>query len=297
MINRESVVELFRVEAIRRGMRKELVDILPSLPPYLLHLLIHEKKLPSHVESQDELFLGQGDSGAIRFKKILLSPLGVKCQEELPLNGHESLNAPGIFRWICIALEDLEHHQPHAFEFIQNWCSAIVWLRRKADASVTEITSASIPSLPLCTFISRKAIRHIPPKIILKEIGLYGLQENLYHEALHHQLTCFLLFEDILHTPPAESPHVSIPWRNAKWPLDRVFHAAWVYGGLHKFRSNALSWSKNPTVRHSINEGLREGAKSGAYLLSEMKRHSSFFSPRAFEVMENIASNFNFCDS
>lgn len=77
--------------------------------------------------------------------------------------------------------------------FIADFISTLVWLIPK-NANANN-GSASFYELPHVTFISDATLFFVPPFHQLpREFGFLGFVENLYHEALHHQVHTFNAF-------------------------------------------------------------------------------------------------------
>ena len=173
----------------------------------------------------------------------MLSDRGIHASTytSLPIAGHTPIRAPGIYRWITESLAELANKDSERLVFIETWTSLIVWLLRDWKTPPDrQITSVAIPLFPHCTFLTERAIIHIPPKVIVPAVTYYALQENLFHEALHQQLSATLIFEEILTEDWKVHPQIDIPWRNASWRIDRVLHAAWVYSRVTQMRIDEL---------------------------------------------------------
>ena len=225
---------------------------------------------------------------------MLLSAVG-PCSEvfgALPLDGHVPIRAPGINRWIVAALTELGEKAPRHLELIQSWCSMIVWLTRDDNEPPrVGLTSVALPSLPHCTFVSTKAIRHIPPSVILPVVGMYGLQENLFHEALHQQLSATLVFEPLLEEGWHDAPGVHIPWRATTWPVDRALHAAWVYHHLASFRAEELARSRDggSAEKAALVGAHQDALQADRYLVAALQEHRAQFGPRRAALLDALA--------
>jgi hypothetical protein len=168
----------------------------------------------------------------------------------------------------------------------------IVWLTVDKDRPPeTELTSVALPILPHCSFITNKAIRHIPPNIIIPAVNYYALQENLFHEATHQQLSATLIFEEILTTdgPPPEV--IEIPWRKTRWPVDRALHAAWVYRKVSSMRKDEIERGPEggKAVEVVLSQALDEGERALIYLLKALEPHYGAFTSRGQEILEQAA--------
>jgi hypothetical protein len=164
---------------------------------------------------------------------------------------------------------------------VQTWTSLLVWLTHDRTYPTGDlVTSVAIPGLPHCTFLSHKALRHIPPQEIFPVASPYALAENLYHEALHQELSATLRW---LPSFDGYSAHdlptlIDIPWRGAKWPHDRVLHAAWIYARLIPFRKLALAdEALDPEVRASISASLIQAESALGYLANALEQEVDMF--------------------
>lgn len=267
-----------------------------ALPPALIHniLLGHARSTKVACESPSSAAVGFDDPDLERWGSLILSARGFSedIQSTLPLDGHRPIGAPGILRWVHLALDELQAIDSNSTSFIQDWCSVVVWVERKEDrVDVTELTSTSLPILPFATFVSKKMIRHIPPKHMLPAITFYGIQENLFHEALHQQLASFLIVRDTMVRDLADCPLVHIPWRRTEWPIDRVLHAAWVYRHLRDFRRARLqTFYDSDHFMEALYHSLQDAELSLAYLTSELERHRSVFSATGAAVVDLVSS-------
>jgi hypothetical protein len=294
LISREAAVDFYATRARELGW-KIPQDIIASLPPALCYWLLKGDEARPGIKglsSAEEFALGFQCPEIERVGSVLLSVQGLETeiQASLPLHGHRPVAAPGILRWIHLALAELSDFAPEAYLFIQDWCSLVVWLEREPERrDVTELTSTSLPMLPFASFVSKKMIRHLPPKHIMPAVNYYGIQENLFHEALHHQLSAFIIQQAVLSKPPADAPKIPIPWRGVSWPIDRVLHAAWVYSGLQDLRRKRLA---NPVDDQAFNKALGTATEDGAvaleFLANCLMRNRSAFTGAGQAVIESL---------
>ena len=123
-------------------------------------------------------------------------------------------------------------------------------------------------------------IRHLPPKHIMPEVNFYGVQENLFHEALHQQLSALIIQQDVLKEAPSTAPAVHIPWRGVDWPIDRVMHAAWVYFGLQELRLARLKrQGDSPEFIKALKAATENGVTVLTYLIDYLIKYSYLFTP------------------
>lgn len=178
---------------------------------------------------------------------VIEGAIAPQIWQTLPLQDHRIIQPHAAdLDMFQTAFHYLDHHHGNLLsdtrEFIQ--AVALVDLREEERKDAICVTSVSIPDLPFCSFLSYKALFHIPPNIVVTVPDIRFLAENLYHESIHHQVTLNLLENELLqeeyHTKL--SPQVAIPWREGGlsrmkyWELDRVMHAFNVYVALLPYR-------------------------------------------------------------
>lgn len=116
--------------------------------------------------------------------------------------------------------------------FIAEFTSSICWIESYA------IGSAGFYEVPHCTFFSDSAMFSIPPEIVVDQThAAYAIFENLYHEALHHQMHAFSTltygyFIDEL----KEKPFISLSWRDRTFTLLEAIHALHIYSTVTPLR-------------------------------------------------------------
>lgn len=144
--------------------------------------------------------------------------------------------------------------------FIADFVSTLVWLVPKNANSNNG--SASFYELPHITFISDATLFFVPPfHQIPKEFGVIGFIENLYHEALHHQVHSFNAFHGDLYCygNMGEST-IDFPQRKDRtFSYTQAFNACYVYGEIVKYRRKVaqyLSGKYRPEKSTWINEAL-----------------------------------------
>ena len=162
----------------------------------------------------------------------------------------------------------------------------------------SQITSSSFPVLPLCVFISDKALHHIPPNSISQEPSYRFLAENLYHEAVHQAVNMNLLIHEIFieDYDSAKSPKVEIPWRynqvkrNQYWELDRTFHATVVYSQVIQYRLAQLNdLNLIPFEREAFEEATKAGIEAATYLSQSLLNNKQYFTEKGAELIEDLA--------
>ena len=180
MISRQEVIDFYedRSRALGWKLPPSQIELLPSA-------LVHKILLGEGPHTIDtggrytHQMVGFDDATLETWGTLALSVRGFSegIQSSLPLEGHKPIRAPGVLRWIRIALDELAAIDQDSVSYIQEWCSVIVWIERIIGRpDVVELTSTSIPILPFATFVSKKIIRHLPPKHILPVVNFYGVQ-------------------------------------------------------------------------------------------------------------------------
>lgn len=254
------------------------------LPPYLCRSLILGTGT-GPIRSLSAAYVGTrtGTFASAGGLRMSVGGFSERLFARLPLDGHVPLDVPGLAEWLREAMDALRAVDPDAATFTQAWCSLVVWVAPDAARPPKAVlTSVAVPTLPHCTFLSVKSLRHIPARHVHEGASLYALAENLYHEALHQQLSASLVFADHEASPIAlNRTRVTIPWRDgAAWRLDRVVHAAWVYAHLQRLRLRALSSGSVVTdERRLVEQAAAESAPKLDYLLAELRRSPTLAEP------------------
>ncbi|MFV8983655.1 hypothetical protein [Serratia fonticola] len=144
--------------------------------------------------------------------------------------------------------------------FIADFISTLVWLIPKNENSNNG--SASFYELPHVTFISDATLFFVPPYHRLpREYGFIGFVENLYHEALHHQVHTFNAFHgDQYCLGTIGESIIDFPQRQDRtFSYTQAFNACYVYGEIVKYRRKVaqyLSDEYRPEGTTWINEAL-----------------------------------------
>ncbi|WP_330925964.1 hypothetical protein [Candidatus Sororendozoicomonas aggregata] len=136
---------------------------------------------------------------------------------------------------------------------IARFISSIVWLT--SDDDDAEFGSASFYEMPHCTFFSDAALFFVPPYIqIEKGISGIAIIENMYHEALHHQMHSHCFNNKISYgkniNPYEET--VYLPQRkDRKFTYFQAINALHVYHNVVKFREKAISVLNKIDIKNS----------------------------------------------
>lgn len=166
-----------------------------------------------------------------------------------------------------------------------------------------QLTSCSLPDVPLCAFLTERASRHIPPLTLAEAPSPRHTAENIYHEAVHQMVNVKLLTEGLLPEDydAQTGPRVPIYWRadsierNRQWELDRVLHAAAVYVHLLDWRAReladcaTLSESESTAIRSSGETAI----ESVRHLLRALHEQIDAFTPRGGLFIGKLAEAAN----
>lgn len=277
--------------ASRNGASRKVLKYLRAGAPYACYQALQDSA-PSEQTEEQGYYSGKSANRRRTVFGIEMATDGLEetCLRQLPLNGHVAVASWGVFSWVDEALSALEKRDKGSLDYIMKWCRLIVWLRKTEDSKLTELTSVAIPSMPFGVFISRKAIRHIPPKTIINHVGLYALQENIFHECAHQELSAFLLCNDLLIAGGVTDHEISIPWRNTSWPIDRALHAAFVYSKLNAFRHRALKGSQlHPEETLAIRTAQESGKAALEHLTTQLKHACHLLTPAGERILSLVS--------
>lgn len=160
--------------------------------------------------------------------------------------------------------------------FIADFISTLVWLIPK-NANANN-GSASFYELPHVTFISDATLFFVPPFHQLpREFGFLGFVENLYHEALHHQVHTFNAFHGNQYCQGALGESlIDFPQRQDRiFSYTQAFNACYVYGEIVRYRRKVaqhLSTEYQTKELTWINEAL-DSATMMRFNLAERLYH------------------------
>jgi len=264
------------------------------LPPTLCRALILQQGIKTAIGSLEHAFVGTSNSDLreVFGIKVSVGNFNSRIFNSLGLEGHLPLEVPGMCSWTAAALETLKELDHEALSFVQQWCSMILWVAPNAeDKPETVLTSVAVPTLPHCTILSVKSLRHIPADHVYEGASTYALAENIFHEALHQQLSACLVFgaKIMSDAEDAKLQPIHIPWRNASWEIDRVIHAAWVYTNLQRLRKRALSMPDTFGLELDIvNNAEQESQPKLAYLRSSLQSAMKSLPRSSSNLIEQI---------
>lgn len=212
---------------------------------------------------------------------------------ELPLDGHCMASATPLRRtYLAQALDELKQLPHDATRLLDEFTSTLVWLAPATthrDAPI--LTSASLPAAPHTTFITDKALRHIPPNQVYPQPLPYCLMENLLHEALHQQLSATLLQQEImaLDYDAAKAARVPVPWRGGSWEPDRVLHAVRVYKALARLRKARIDSSTLVLEEQAfLEEAYHCGRDAFHYLRDRLLELRRYFTNVGFSLVKEL---------
>ncbi|MHB1221972.1 MAG: hypothetical protein ACYC0J_08250 [Gammaproteobacteria bacterium] len=165
---------------------------------------------------------------------------------------------------------------PDEIVFIVDFTSSIFWLQAESDEF---IGSAAFYEIPHGTFLSDLAMFSIPPEVIVpKQFAEYAIFENLYHEALHHQMHAFsvLSVDGYLLNSLKPTPNISLSWRNRNFTLLEAIHALHIYSLVTPLRIKFFKRVKDASndtvnllwIQNAYIDGLRMWKELGEILMS-----------------------------
>lgn len=224
-------------------------------------------------------------------KKITIANQSIEWIDPVYTDG--LLNAVGLendalikpcqkrIKFIEIALQYLTSLFKNELDFIVAFTSSICWLQPNEGHW---LGSAGFYEAPHCTFFSDLAMFSLPPEIIVpKKYAGYAILENLYHEALHHQMHAFssLTQSDYLQIDSSNMPLIQLDWRDRSFTLLEALHALHVYAMVTPMRLtyyqtlfqqmvNDLDW-----ILKAYQEGLRMWKDLSAILLTYLNDFKS----------------------
>lgn len=194
---------------------------------------INKTQLKTFLVNKMEINWLNNDIGDIFLKKAGIDNLDLKCIS-LCKNRVDFINE-GIDNFLYLFEKELL--------FIHDFISTIIWLI--PNSSKSNMGNASFYIMPHLTFISDATFFFIPPfNQVPREFGILGFIENLYHEALHHQVHAYCAFTKteycILEVDPF-SEILNFPYREDRtFNLFQAINACHVYGEITKLRYSFL---------------------------------------------------------
>jgi hypothetical protein len=184
---------------------------------------------------------------------------------------------------------------PQEIKFITDFTSTIVWLQPGGE---TFLGSAAFYEIPHCTFFSDLAMFSIPPEIVVpKQHAGYAILENLYHEALHHQMHTYsvLVTGGYLHDEANQSLEIDFPWRNKTFTLLEALHALHVYSLVTPMRLKFLNklFAENDIERLEwAQRSFDDGLKMWGGLCNKLMTYSSEFKDLWLSIIKLWDSQF-----
>ena len=273
---------------------------LDDLDPYYIYNCIfkNEEKLKTkawsvmgHPKATFKTFKRNG-------KKIFLGIKGFdNILKELPFEGH-SISEITDEKIMAIesALNSLEDLHEDYLNSVLDFTSLIIWLKKNNRQSKnTLITSCSLPHFPHTSFISDKALYHLPPLTLFNNNIIYALQENLYHESLHQKISSSMTFEDYMSkdfdTKSVEK--MDIPWREGKsWQPDRILHAFFVYANIFKMRKDEYLMARLPQEDlHCLKSSFSPAIKNILSMLEMLPTLKKHFSEKGLFFLNEITTH------
>jgi hypothetical protein len=240
------------------------------------------------------------DSTGLEFRQatkgtdVILSGFPNALYERLPLQDHVPCSPHHVpLSSIQQAFSLLGNCSMEGQRFTTEYVRLLVVVEQTAQSvsiANTTLTSCSLPVIPYCSFISTKALIHLPPKEIAVRPHHAWLAENVFHEAIHNALTVNILAGRIF-VPTfraCDAPAVAIPWRaddvqmrNRYWPIDRVLHALLVYVGVYCLRVKMLNSDLDDMERTFLQTTLHSARISMRHLSDALRSSPAFFTKPA----------------
>lgn len=292
LLSKSEVVEGY----LRRAPDQATIgfDLLKHQPPLLCKKILLKEKLDCTTWSPYTGFSSPPKSRVQFGKSDLFVITSIDIQDlikDIPLDGHYGLtNMPDyaldFTKKAALLFQNLEDSS--YAEKIEDWTSLIVWLECDTSSGHTSLTSSTFPLLPHCTFVTAKALRHIPPLNIHDSNSIYCLAENIYHEALHQELSSTFLMSDYINPDyNAEScERIAVPWRGQSWQPDRIVHAAYVY--LHLVTLRKLAIHKEFDDTDFLKRAFSGACGALSYLSSRLEDCEPLFSSEGRALLELI---------
>ena len=128
-----------------------------------------------------------------------------------------------------------------------------------------QFASTSFYELRSVAFVSQLGFHYIPPECLTKDISVYALFDNIFHEALHQHLINELYDSDEdeeieNYNYRIQGDSIFVEWRQAEWASEHAFQAAYVYRNLWFFRALNLDRRLGQFNREEIVEVSRDCA-------------------------------------
>jgi hypothetical protein len=212
---------------------------------------------------------------------------------QLPLSGLEpSSEFESLHKAMLDAISLMQTAWPARASYTTQWISIVQWVAQGPLGIGQLLTSSTFPAFPHCAFMSKKAMRHIPPNIVLESSATYALLENLFHEALHQQLSSSLLFLASIRDEydSRKCSKIEVPWRGSAWEPDRVFHATFVYSQILNLRIDAIKFGIQLPNQHSMLIVAKEALLALEYLYSQLSTVRQIFSSEGLSLFEEVAA-------
>ncbi|NDL00808.1 hypothetical protein [Photorhabdus bodei] len=237
-----------------------------SFPPYLCKRLTEDGKVPANLK---DVWCGTASESlpvytlewkekSIRFYDSSHSAI---LASYVPINPLHIVEIDR--RRLDLIQESILQMAPYftgQLDIIFDFTSTIVWL----NARECGFSGAAFHELPHCTFLSDAFFVAVTPSIILApEHRHYIIFENLYHEALHHQLSASVMLETGGYYPNGVyyDERFYVGSRDKEWSIPNIFQAAYVYLNvlqtrIHYLRAVESKCVEIDSVRNSIEQAI-----------------------------------------
>ena len=190
--------------------------------------------------------------------------------------------------FINTSFETLYKAFPEICGFIFDFTSTICWLSFKSEGM---LGNAAYYEIPHCTFFSDFGFFSIPPKTVIPRVsGCYAVLENLYHEALHHQMHSFsaLCTDGYLLEPSVTKLRFCLDWRDRDFTLLESLHALHVYSTITPMRVKYFNLISNEIEQSSwLRDAISDGVRMWDELAAIVMMHQHYFK-KQWQVLINL---------
>lgn len=255
--------------------------------------------------------LNEEELGRIQFERLKVGDVGFNwitanfpegVWAELPLLCHQMAEPTAERReFLREALQHIALNHKERFAPLVQCANNFVWLERTHETIGTHETlgseqsfaAGSFPELPLCVFVTNKALRHLQPSTITAQKSVRFLAENILHELLQHKVGEAFLKSGCFQSqnPPSDGgdillPQVEVPWRCPlkgeqvlTWQLDRALREMAVWTEIFAFRKRELMFDGLADFeRNGFLDSGRAAIETVAVVHRELHRHRACFS-------------------
>ena len=274
------------------------------LPPFLCRsLAFGDPSFPDDC-SWAEAMTGSSDGmvrriGAGLERKGLswgVSGISPSLHDYVPIAGHSvtgySESRGRLFEEALALIGDLGGSY---LDTVCDFIGVVLWLEFDPQGGTAEqLIASSFPGLPHCVVVTDSAAQAIIPNEGLQSLNAWALAESLYHESLHQVLSATVLQDEIFVDSfnAAMGPKIRAEWRKADWPLDRGFHALFVYAGLSRMRRQLLALDRlDGAERETLARAHSQSSEIAGLLAAQMDRHRAVFTEQGGRLLTEIQTD------